>query len=182
MSDKYKVANNNSTYFITITVIDWVDLFIRPYYKHILIESLQYCQKNKGLKIYAFVIMTSHLHLVVSSEQGFLLSETIKDFKKYTSKKLIEALKEYPESRREWLLNKFSYAAGRIRRGVNFKVWQDGFHPIELVTSDMVKEKLHYIHNNPVEEEIVEKPEDYKYSSAMNYSEKIGVIEVELIV
>ena len=107
MSEKYKVRNPEGIYFITLTVIDWVDLFSRPVYKHILIDSLKYCQKHKELAIYAYVIMPNHLHLIVSSGEGFLLANTIRDFKKYTSKKLIEAIKENPESRRVWLLKKF---------------------------------------------------------------------------
>lgn len=99
---------------ITITIIDWVDLISRPVYKHKIVESLQYCQKNKGLIIFAYVIMPSHLHLTVKSIASFKLEETIRDFKNYTSKEFINTIKEIPESRREWLLNKFSFAAGRI--------------------------------------------------------------------
>ena len=98
-----------------------------------------------------------------------------------TSKKFIEAINEHPESRREWLLNKFSFAAGRIKRGINYKVWQDGFHPVELDTNQLLDEKLDYIHRNPVEEEIVKRPEDYLYSSAMNYIGEKGILKIELI-
>jgi putative transposase len=179
MSEKYKVRVPDSIYFITITVIDWVDLISRPVYKHKIIESLQYCQKNKGLIIYAYVIMPSHLHLIVKSNESFKLEDTIRDFKKYTSKELINIIKENPESRREWLLNKFSYAAGRINKGVNYKLWQDGYHPVELSTNEMKEQRLKYIHNNPVEEEIVFNAEEYKYSSAISYADGIGVLEIE---
>ncbi|QQS51676.1 MAG: transposase [Bacteroidota bacterium] len=181
MSQKYKVRNPEALYFITITVIDWVDLISRPVYKHIIVESLQYCKINKGLIIYAYVIMPSHLHLIVQSKEPFKLEDTIRDFKKFTSKELINAIKEYPESRREWLLNKFTYAAGRINKGVNYKVWQDGYHPVELTTNEMKEQRLNYIHNNPVEEEIVINTEDYKYSSATNYAYGMGVLEIEKI-
>jgi hypothetical protein len=73
------------------------------------------------------------------------------------------------------LLNKFSYAADRTKRGVNYKVWKDGFHPVELINNEMLEQRLNYIHNNPVEDEIVFHPEDYKYSSACIYAGKIGV-------
>jgi len=181
MSEKHKVANIRSVHFVTITIVDWVDLLIRPVYKHIIIESLKYCQHHKGLNIYAYVIMSSHIHLIISSEEGFTIPETIRDFKKFTSKRLIEAIIEFPESRREWLLNKFSYAAGMIKRGVNYKVWQDGFHPVELDTNKLIEEKKDYIHNNPVEEEIVIKPGDYIYSSALNYMGEKGVLDIELL-
>jgi putative transposase len=182
MSEKFKVANIRAIHFITITIIDWVDLLTRPEYKHIIIESLIYCQKNKGLKIYAFVIMTSHIHLIASCEAPFHLPETIRDFKKFTSKKLVEAIIEFPESRKVWLLRKFAFAAGRIERGVNYKVWKDGFHPIELDSNKLIDEKLDYIHKNPVQEEIVQSPEQYMYSSAINYTGGKGIIDVELLI
>ena len=181
MSEKYKVRNPEGLYFITLTIVDWIDIFTRPVYKQIIIDSLKYCIHNKGLELYAYVIMPSHIHLIVSSGHGFELSETIKDFKKYTSKKIVQCIKEYSESRREWILEKFSFAADKIKRGVNYKLWQDGFHPVELDTNAIIDQRLDYLHNNPVEEEIVEKPEDYLYSSARNYCGMIGVIDVTRI-
>ena len=178
MSHKYKVRNPRGIYFITITIIDWVDLLIRAVYKHIIIESLEYCQKNKGLIIYAYVIMSSHLHLIVSSDEDFKLEDTMRDFKKYTSKRFIEAINENAESRREWLLKKFAYASNRIKRGGKYKVWMDGFHPIELSDRVILEQKLNYIHENPVIEEIVINEEDYKYSSANSYAGGIGQLEI----
>ena len=58
-------------YFITSTVVDWVDVFTRPVYKHVIIESLEYCQKEKGLIIYAWVLMTNHLHVIVGAKEGY---------------------------------------------------------------------------------------------------------------
>ncbi len=177
MSSKYKVKNREALYFITITTIDWVDIFTRPIYKHMVIESLTYCQQNKGLTIHAYVIMTSHIHLVVSSANE-KLEDIMRDFKKYTSKEIISAIKEHPESRREWLLNKFSYAANRVKNGKSYKVWKDGFHPIELSTTEMLDQRLNYIHHNPVSEEIVMLAEDYKYSSAIDYADGKGELEI----
>ena len=178
MSEKYKAKNPEGIYFITLTVVDWVDLFIRPEYKHILIDSLNFCLQNKGLIIHAYVIMSSHLHLIVSTKSGNL-PEIIRDFKRYTNIKLIEAIKEYPESRREWMLKKFEYAAIRIRRNNQYKIWKDGYHPVELVNNKMIDQRLQYIHNNPVNNEIVLNPEDYTYSSAGYYSENTGELKIE---
>lgn len=89
-------------YFITSTVIDWVDVFTRSAYKQIIIESLEYCQKEKGLIIYAWVLMTNHLHAIVGTEEVYNISDIIRDFKKYTSKKIIIMIKEnIQESRRD---------------------------------------------------------------------------------
>ena len=104
-------------YFITSTVIDWVDVFTRPAYKHVIIESLSYCQKEKGLIIYAWVLMTNHLHVIVGAKEGYNISDIIRDFKKFTSKKIIALINDnIQESRRDWMLNRFEYAARNDRK------------------------------------------------------------------
>jgi REP element-mobilizing transposase RayT len=114
MSHKYKVIDQTQPTFITITVIGWVDVFIRLEYFRILDASLNYCTKNKGLNVHAYIYMSSHIHLIVTSQREEL-EDFIRGFKKFTSRRIIEAIKESPESRREWLLKKFSFAAKRIR-------------------------------------------------------------------
>ncbi len=182
MSGKYKVRNNDAPYFVTLTLIDWVDLFTRPVYKYALLDSLTYCIQNKGLRVHAFVIMTNHIHLIISSSNSHQITDTIRDFKKYTSRELIKCIKVSPESRKVWLLKKFAFAANRIKNGVNYKVWKDGFHPIELFNDKMIDQKLEYIHNNPVKEEIVIDAEDYKFSSAGYYAGGEGLIRIERLV
>lgn len=174
MSEKYKVIDSTIPTFITITVVDWVDLFIRPIYCNILDESLNYCIREKGLKVYAYVYMTSHIHLIVTAQDG-QLQNIIRDFKKFTSKRLIEAIKEYPESRRMWLLEKFNYEAQRTGRAINYKLWRDGFHPVILDTLLKIKQRVNYIHNNPVKAEIVFHQRDYVNSSYRNYEEDNSV-------
>lgn len=100
MSEKYKVIDSHQPTFITLTVIDWVDVFIRPEYTKILDESLNYCIAQKGLQVHAYVYMTSHIHAIISSNDEEL-QNIIRDFKKFTSKRIVEAIQEYPESRRE---------------------------------------------------------------------------------
>ncbi len=119
--------------------------------------------------------MTSHIHLIVSSDT-FELQDIIRDFKKFTSKKLIEAIKEFPESRREWLLKKFKFAANRIKRGVNYKLWKDEFHPVLLDTFKKIEQRVNYILYNPVKAGLVFKPQDYVYSSAIDYCDEQGLL------
>ena len=164
MSEKYKVIDSTVPTFITITVVDWVDLLVRPNYCTILDESLNYCIKEKGLSVYTYVYMTSHIHLIVTAFDGEL-QNVIRDFKKFTSKKLIEVIKEYPESRREWLLRKFSFEAQKTGRAKNYKVWQDDFHPVILDTVEKIEQRVNYIHYNPIEGEIVFHERDYVKSS-----------------
>ena len=160
--------------FITITIVDWVYLLTRPIYCNIIDELLNYCIEKKGLSVHAYVYMTSHLHLIVTAFEGDL-QNVIRDFKKFTSKKLIEAIQEHPESRREWLLRKFSYEAKKLGRAKNYKLWKDSFHPVILDTMEKIEQRVNYIHYNPVEAEIVFHERDYVNSSYRNYEKENNV-------
>src|ERR1700722_3416266 len=95
------------TYFLTLTVVDWVDIFTRPVYKNIITDSLGYCIRDKGLQLNAWVLMSNHLHLVASATGKDSLSDILRDMKKYTSKKIVGTIELVPESRRDWLLYRF---------------------------------------------------------------------------
>lgn len=181
MSEKYKFSDPDGIYFVTITVVHWIDLFTRPDYKYMIVDSLKYCQKNKGLNLHAWCIMSSHIHMIVSKSGKASLSEILRDFKKFTSKRIIELIEKINESRREWLVNAFEKAADRIKRNSKYKVWQDGNHPILLDTNKMLDQRLHYLHDNPVEAGIVEEPEYYLFCSARNYAGMKGLLEVEFV-
>ena len=144
-------------------------------FKHILIDSLVFCQKEKGLNIHAWCLMPSHLHMIISSNQNPLF-EIMRDFKKYTSKKIIEELGNINESRKEWLLKAFMGAGKDLKRIKQFKVWQDGNQPKELETNYFIEQKLNYLHDNPVNDEIVEESEYYLYSSARDYCGYSGLL------
>ena len=170
---------NTELYFITTTVVDWIDVFTRPKYKHIVLDSLTYCQQNKGLKIYAWVLMSNHLHMIVSVEGQGTMADIMRDFKKYTSKQVMSELQnDLQESRREWMLDRFRFAAFNDTKVTNYRLWQDGYYPELLYSEDFYRQKLEYIHNNPVIQEIVTCPEDYLYSSAKDYAGEKGLIEV----
>ncbi|SHF90846.1 REP element-mobilizing transposase RayT [Flavobacterium segetis] len=181
MSTKYKANTTEEAYFITITTVGWVDIFTRLNQKYILTNALRHCQEHKGLEIYAYVIMSSHLHLLCKAVNGFILSDVIRDFKKFTSKKIIKTIIEEPESRREWLLDHFSKACEHLKREQQFKVWQDGYHAIHIYSNSFIKEKITYIHDNPVKDKWVTLPEDYYFSSARNYAGLEHEIEVVLL-
>ncbi|WP_034045343.1 REP-associated tyrosine transposase [Wocania ichthyoenteri] len=181
MSTKYKATEADVAYFITITAVGWIDVFTRLRQKYVIINALQYCQKHKGLEIYAYCIMSSHIHLLCKADEKELLSNVIRDFKTYTSKKIIETTINYPESRREWMLTYFKKACVHLKRKQNYKVWQDGYHAEKVYSNKFIKQKVDYIHNNPVVEKIVAYPEDYIFSSARNYAELDSEIEVILL-
>lgn len=181
MSDKYKIRDNDKAYFLTLTTVGWVDVFTRKEQKLMMLNSLRYCQEHKGLVIFAYCLMPSHLHMICKADEGFNLSDILRDFKKFTSKKIIQLITEEPESRREWLLKLFSDACEHLKREQKFKVWQDGNQAKELFSNKFLYEKLNYIHQNPVEDLIVEKPEDYIFSSARNYADIDSYIDVCLL-
>ena len=181
MSTKYKATTTDEAYFITITTVGWIDVFTRLNQKNNIIQALNYCQQNKGLEIYAYCIMHSHIHILCKGTDGAILSDIIRDFKKYTSKKIIQTIAEEPESRREWMLDYFKKSCEHLKRNQEYKVWQDGYHA-EIVSSNyFIKQKIDYIHNNPVKDKIVTQPEDYYFSSARNYAQLSNDLEVELL-
>lgn len=144
MSEKYKIYDKDKAYFVTLTVVGWLDVFTRKNHKLKIVESLKYCQKNKGLTIFARVLIPSHLHMVARTDGEYTLSEILRDFKKHSSKEIIKQIKEEPESRREWLLKKFEKAGKDLKRIKNYKFWQDGNHPKEIFTNHFLNEKVNY--------------------------------------
>jgi REP element-mobilizing transposase RayT len=178
MSDKYKMYDRDRAYFLTLTVVDWVDVFTRMNYKMKIIHSLNYCQKNKGLEIYGYCLMTNHLHLIAKATDTKSLSEILRDFKSHTAKSIIQLIKDEPESRRKWMLDRFQVAGKYLKRIDNYKFWQDGNHAEIIRHPNMFYIKLNYIHQNPVKTMIVEKPEEYLFSSARNYAGLESLLEI----
>lgn len=180
MPTGYQIENQSATYYLTLQVVDWIDIFTRPVYRDIVIDSLKYCQQNKGLQIFGYVIMSNHIHLIANSPAGHL-SDTLRDFKKFTARTIINTIKEGTESRREWMLNRFEFNAQHHSRNETYQLWTHENHAVILSTNDFIQNKLEYLHNNPVRARIVQKPEDYLYSSARNYAGLDSVLDVVLI-
>jgi REP element-mobilizing transposase RayT len=179
MSRKYKFGNSQKPYFVSFATVRWVDLFTRNVYRDELVDSLRYCQKEKELELYAWCIMPSHVHLIISSATTDLAS-IMRDIKGFTSKKLRKAITENPqESRREWLLNMFEFAGKTNNNNQDWQLWQQDNHPIELYNADIAIQKLTYLHNNPVEAGFVDVASAWLYSSARDYEEgRQGLLEV----
>ncbi len=178
MTHGYKITDQSAAYFLTFQIVEWADIFTRKVYRDIVIKSLDYCQKHKGLEIYAYVIMSNHIHLMAKSNQE-KLSDTIRDFKRHTSKMIMEAIQEEPESRKKWLLMIFRYAASKHHRNNDYQIWTHENHPELAYSNKFIEQKINYIHNNPVKAGIVFNPEDYLYSSARNYADEDAVLEIE---
>ena len=178
MLDGYKIRDQTLPHFITATVVDWVDVFTRKNYRDIVIECLDFCIREKGMVLYGYVIMSNHIHMVVQSNNGEL-SNLIRDFKKFTATKILEKIQSEPESRREWILERFKLAAESHTRNKNYQFWKYGNHPEEIYSNTFMWSKLDYIHLNPVRAGIVEKASHYIYSSASNYVSDNGLLKIE---
>ena len=178
MKEGYVIRDQSLPHFITATIIDWIDVFSRKNYRDVVIECFDYCIKNKGMILYGYVIMSNHIHFIAQSKDG-KLSDLIRDFKKFTAKSILEKIQTEPESRREWMLERFKLATESHSRNKNFQFWQYGNHPEEIYTNKFMWSKLDYIHLNPVRAGIVAKASHYIYSSASNYVNDTGLLTIE---
>ena len=177
MSKGWKIQNPDGIYFITFAVIEWVDVFSRKLYKDEVIKSIQYCQENKGLELFAWCIMTNHVHLLIRAKEGYHLSDILRDLKKYTSSTIIKQIADNKfESRRNWMMWLFKSAGQKNSNNTNYQFWRQDNHPVEMLTMDIFYQKINYIHMNPVVEGIVDQPEYYLYSSARDYAGGRGLL------
>ncbi|QIW16461.1 transposase [Pasteurellaceae bacterium RH1A] len=181
MSRKYKFHNKEGVYFVSFATVYWIDVFIREAYFQVLIEVLDYYRKNKGLVLYAYCIMPSHVHLLFKAENQNP-AEMIRSFKSLTAKQLTQKISEnIQESRREWLLWMFSRAGAKKNYIKHYQFWQHNNQPIEIYSQKFFDEKLSYIHQNPVESGFVVNSWEWKYSSARNYNQLDNVaLEVDV--
>lgn len=181
MSRKYKFHEKNVAYFVSFATVNWIDVFTRDIYFSIMIESLEHCRKNKGMEIYGYCIMPSHVHLIFRSSLGDP-SGLMRDLKGFTSRKLLKTIEDNPqESRREWMLGMFERAGNKNSNVKEKQFWQQNNQPIEIWSLKVFEQKLEYIHNNPVESGFVTDPIDWKYSSARNYGNNDQtVLEIDL--
>ena len=169
-------ASTDELYFVTLTVTDWIDVFTRRIYNDFIMENLTWCQQNKKLNIYAYVIMTNHIHLVANVTEGSL-GDVLRDFKTFTSKELFKMIaNNSQESRREWMLMAFEKAGIYNSYNKNHQFWQNGNYPVVLFTPDVIDQKIDYIHNNPVRAGFVGSAHEFWYSSA-NPESPLKVIE-----
>lgn len=166
MGFKYAVRNEN-LHFLTHTIVDWIDVFTRKELAEIIIGSLNFCIEKKGLEVYAWCLMPSHLHMIATTKEGNAdtLSEVMRDFKKFTSNEIVRVIPGINESREHWLMKHLQTGSD------SFQVWQPGMRPVELFTRKFTNQKMDYIHNNPVVAGIVDEPQHYLLSSARDYFE-----------
>lgn len=177
-ADGYKIRDQSGLYFMAFNVEGWIDLFTRKWYRDIFIKNRIYCQKEKGLRVGAYVLMSNHAHVIWHSLQG-KLSDTIRDFMSYSTKLFMEAINKTGESSKDGLLHMFKYYAKETNQNKNYKLWTNKNHPEEIRSEKFLKVKLNCIHDNPVRAGWIKEPGDYIYSSASDYISGKGIMEID---
>jgi len=166
-------------YFITFQTVDLVDVFIRPVYKQVIVHTLNHFIESKGLVVYAWCLMSNHLHLLAQTNDGVVIAELEKEYIDFTTKKILEAIETEPESRKKWMLQQFERTIHNTGMQ-QYQVWQNCNHPV-LIDSrkkNLLLEHFEYIHQTPVRDKIVDIPGEYKYSSARDYSGIVGLVNI----
>lgn len=166
---------------MSFATVGWVDVFVREEYVITIIDSLHFCISEKGLNVHCWCIMPSHIHLIISAEKNNL-SDLLRDFKTFTSKKLLRQITENPqESRKEWMLELMKKPKEADAKIVNRQFWQNHNQPIELWSAEVFEQKINYIHENPVAAGFVNSEQEWKWSSAIDYSGGRGLVKIILI-
>jgi len=168
---------------LTLNVTDWTDIFVKPVFKQIIAESLNYFVAKKDLVVYGWCLMTNHLHLIAQAKGSIPLTILANEFKEFTTKIILEDIDAESEVRKNWIMKRFREAGKPLRLIDKFQVWQKSLNHIyiDLENQDVINEHLEYIHNHPVRDRIVSKPEDYLYSSARDYVGLKGLVNVNMV-
>ena len=174
MRSRYTIVESEGIYFLTATIVNWLPVLIGNDVCNMVLESLLFCRKSKDLRLYAYVIMENHIHLVAEAPE---LSRCMQSFKQYSARKLIALAQT---TGKEWQLHQFEYCKKAYKDHSQFQVWQEGSHP-QLIQGDaMLRQKIIYIHNNPVRRGYVNQPEQWRCSSARNYElQDDSVLEID---
>ncbi|WP_020483877.1 REP-associated tyrosine transposase [Methylomonas sp. MK1] len=169
---RYRILQSQQPHFITCTVLNWIPLFTRPATVQIVLDALFYRQQQHNWRIYGYVILENHLHLLVQADD---LTNQIAHFKSYTARQLIDYLQAINAERLLKQLNWFRKAHKTDR---DYQLWEEGSHPQLIDNPDVLRQKLDYIHLNPVKRGYVDLPEHWRYSSARNYAGQDGLLPV----
>lgn len=174
------IPGKQACYFITFNTVDWVDVFIRPVYKQVVVHTLNHFIDNKGLIVHAWCLMTNHLHLLVQAKEGYVIAEIEKEFKSFTTTKILEAIDTEPEARRDWMMKRFENFGNILGLMKKYHVWQGCSSPsyIDLRKTDALIEHFSFIHDNPVRDRFVDTSADYPYSSARDYAGMKGLVNI----
>jgi putative transposase len=173
----------DSCYFLTFNTVDKIDVFVKPSYKLAITDALNYFVTARGLVVYGWTLMSSHLHLIITTGEGAAPAHFERDFKKYTTPAILKSIEMEMDLRRNWMFQRFEDYSKSLRRIEKFHLWQNCSSPLRIDAgqpADLINQIAH-IHDNPVREKIVEHPEDYLFSSARDYAGMCGLVKVKVV-
>lgn len=181
--EKNKVTHQHACHYLTFNVVDWVDVFTKPVYKYIISDALNDLIAKRGLTVYAWCLMTNHLHLMLQAKDGTGLSMIERDFKRVTTNHILEAMEQESELRRRWMLGRFELFSQHLKKIEKYQVWQSCSNPafIDFKQPLKVQEQLAYVHENPLRDRIVREAAEYVFSSAGDYEGRKGLVNVTVI-
>ncbi len=172
MRSRYKFDKEKGLYFITSTIVEFISIFTSEKYCKI-IDSLLFSREQKDLKIIAYVIMDNHFHAILEAEN---LSDKIKAIKGFTAREIVKQLEI---DNNKWILDQLHFYKKKYKIKSTYQIWQEGVHPQLIENHDVALQKINYIHFNPVKKGFIAKPEYWTFSSASNYANGTGVMEID---
>ena len=169
---RYKILQDDAPHFLTCTVLHWIPLFTRPDTVEIILDAIRYRQQHLGWRIYGFVVLENHLHIIVQTAH---LREELMRFKSFTARQLIDYLEVH---RAERILDQLAWSKKRHKTDREHQLWEEGSHPQMLTDAGVLRQKLEYIHNNPVKRGYVDRAEHWRCSSARIYAGDKGLLDI----
>jgi len=170
---RYKIYEPAYPHFITCTVLHWIPLFTRKESVEILLESFKYLQQTDNLKLYAYVILENHIHIIAQSDN---IGQSMAKFKRHTARQLIKLLEQ---ENVKTILDQLAFYKKAHKSDRTYQVWQEGLQPKLMQTDAIMINKIKYIHQNPVKRGYVDEDKHWRYSSARDYEGVNGLLEVE---
>ena len=159
-SSRYRFGADKYPYFMTNTVVAWLPVFCQPDFAKVVLDSWQFLQREREIDILSFVIMENHVHWIAVGPQ---LSKRVGEFKSFTATTI---LRQMESKGYEILLQELRFLKARHKIDQQHQLWQDGSHPQQIETDEMMWQKIEYTHNNPLRRGYVDDPVHWRYSSA----------------
>ena len=183
LSNEKPIIPLDPCFFLTLNTVDKIDVFVRPAYKQTIADALNYFVDTQGLVVYAWTLMTSHLHLIVRTKETSAPAYFERDFKKFTTPLILKTIEMEMDFRRDWMMRHFEDYGKPLRRIEKFHLWQNCSSPLRIDCQQprMLLDRIAHIHENPVRERIVEQPESYMFSSARDYAGMRGLVNVRVV-
>jgi REP element-mobilizing transposase RayT len=169
---RYRIFETEYPYFMTCTIVGWLPVFTRQEAVRILFDCWKFLRENKEFKLYGYVVLENHIHLVASAPD---LPNVMKSFKMYTACQIIDLLERLKATVLLQQLRDYKLAH---KTDSEYQVWQEGSMPKRIGHSEVMRQKLEYMHYNPVKRGYVDDPLHWRYSSARNYAGLQGLVDV----